>query len=172
MKREKPRVPIVPIATLEDADAALAEIAEIDRAVEAAVAQLNADIDALKANTAEETAPLLERKEALGCGLANFATLHKNDLFREKRSIDRPFGRIGWRRSTALALLKGAARTWKEVLGRLRQYEFRDGIRTKEEVDKEALSAWPGERLELVGVARVERDEFYYEIKREELEGE
>ena len=31
------------------------------------------------------------------------------------------------------------------------------------------MSEWPKERLELVGVQRVEKDEFYYEISQEKL---
>ena len=66
MAREKPKQIIAPIRDLAEADNALAEIAEIDRAVAAANQQLNEDIDALKKNTQEDIAPLLERKEVLG----------------------------------------------------------------------------------------------------------
>jgi phage host-nuclease inhibitor protein Gam len=167
-RREKVRTPIAPIATIDQADAALAEIADIDRATDAIAAKLNEDIDGLKAMAAEEIAPLAERKAALGDGLLNFAALN-GPLFNGKKSLDRPFGKFGYRKSTSLALLKSVASTWKEVLGRLRQYGFRDAIRTKEEVDKEVMSSWPNERLGVCGVQRVEKDEFFYEVKREEL---
>ncbi|CAM1378246.1 host-nuclease inhibitor Gam family protein [Fretibacterium fastidiosum] len=146
MAREKPKQIIAPIRDLTEADNALAEIAEIDRAVAAANQQLNEDIDALKKNTQDEIAPLLERK-----------------------SRDLGFGTIGFRKSTSLATLKKICSTWKEVLGKLKEYGFRDAIRVKEEPDKEAMSEWPKERLELVGVQRVEKDEFYYEISQEKL---
>ena len=168
-KREKPKVVMAPIRDLSEADEALAEIAEIDRAIEAANHQLNEDIDSLKKETQAEIEPILQRKEILGAGLANFAELNKGDLFKDRKSRELGFGVIGFRKSTSLALLRKLCSTWKEVLGKLREYGFRDAIRVKEEPDKEAMSEWPKERLELVGVQRVEKDEFFYEISQEKL---
>ena len=38
------------------------------------------------------------------------------------------------------------------TLERLHQYNLSDGIRTKEEINKDAALGWPDERLELVGL--------------------
>ena len=160
---------IAPIRDLTDADKALREIAEIDRAVEAANHSLNEEVDRLKEETQAAIAPLLERKEMLGAGLANFAELSREELFKDRKSRELDFGAIGYRKSTALGVIKKVCSTWKEVLGKLRQYGFREAIRVKEEPDKEVMSEWPGERLELVGVQRVEKDEFFYEVKQEKL---
>jgi phage host-nuclease inhibitor protein Gam len=167
-KREKPQTAIAPIRDLTDADRALREIAEIDRAVEAANHALNEEIDHLKQETQEAIGPLLERKEMLGAGLANFAELSK-EMFKDKKSRELDFGTIGYRKSSSLAVIKKICSTWKEVLGMLRQYDFREAIRVKEEPDKEVMAEWPKERLELVGVQRVEKDEFYYEVKQEKV---
>jgi hypothetical protein len=43
-------------------------------------------------------------------------------------------------------------------------------IRTKLEVDREALRGWPGERLESVGVKLETVDEFFVELKQEALQ--
>lgn len=168
-KREKPKAAIAPIRDLEEANNALAEIAEIDRAIEAANRQLNEDIDKLKKDVQEDIAPLAERREILGNGLANFAELNRTEMFKDRKSKELDFGTIGFRKSTALATIKKVCSTWKEVLGKLKQYEFKEAIRVKEEPDKEIMSEWPKERLELVGVQRVEKDEFYYEIKQEKV---
>ncbi|MDR1873549.1 MAG: host-nuclease inhibitor Gam family protein [Synergistaceae bacterium] len=168
-KREKPQAAIAPIGDVAGADRALSEIAEIDRAVEAANHQLNEDIDNLKRGVQEEIAPLLERKEMLGAGLANFAEISKAELFKDRKSKELDFGTIGYRKSTSLAVMKKICSTWKEVLGKLRQYDFKEAIRVKEEPDKEVMAEWPMERLELVGVQRVEKDEFFYEIKQEKV---
>jgi phage host-nuclease inhibitor protein Gam len=168
-KREKPQAAIAPIRDLTDANQALREIAEIDRAVEAANGDLNESIDHLKEEVQAIIAPLLERKEMLGAGLANFAELSKDSVFKERKSRELDFGVIGYRKSTALGTIKKICSTWKEVLGKLRQYDFKEAIRVKEEPDKEVMSEWPKERLELVGVQRVEKDEFYYEVKQEKI---
>lgn len=168
-KREKPKTAIAPIRDLEDANDALAEIAEIDRAIEAANSQLNQDIDNLKKGVQEDITPLAERKECLGLGLANFAELSKSELFKDRKSKDLDFGTIGYRKSTSLATIKKLCSTWKEVLGKLKEYGFKEAIRIKEEPDKEIIAEWPKERLDLVGVQRVEKDEFYYEVKQEKV---
>ncbi len=170
MARVKPQIPIIPVSTVDEANDALAEIAEIDRAIEAITAQLNQDIDALKAAATEDIAPLAERKKALGGGLANFAQINRAELFKGRKSKEFGFGVIGYRKSTSLGLIKSVATTWREVLGLLKQYQFKDAIRTKEEPDKEVMSEWPSERLGLVGVKRVEQDDFFYEVKREAVE--
>ena len=168
-KREKPQAVIAPIRDIQDADNALREIAEINRAAEAANHALNEDIDHMKQEVQEAIGPLLERKEMLGAGLANFAELSKEDMFKDRKSRELDFGTIGYRKSTSLAVVKKICSTWKEVLGKLRQYDFKEAIRVKEEPDKEIMAEWPKERLELVGVQRVEKDEFYYEIKQEKV---
>jgi hypothetical protein len=39
-----------------------------------------------------------------------------------------------------------------------------EAIGTKEEINKEEMSGWPAERLDLVGARRVEKDQFWYEV--------
>ena len=46
---------------------------------------------------------------------------------------------------------------------------FREALRTKVEVDKEAMRDWPEERLATIGVRKVAEDEFYYELKGESI---
>ena len=53
------------------------------------------------------------------------------------------------------------------TLEKLHQYNFTDGIRVKEEVDKDKAAGWPDERLELVGLKRQTSDAFFIEIKRD-----
>jgi phage host-nuclease inhibitor protein Gam len=137
-KREKSV--IAPIRDLTDADRALREIAEIDRAVEAANHGLNEEIDHLKEETQAAVAPLLERKKILGAGLANFAELSREELFKDRKSRELDFGTIGYRKSAALGTMKKICPTWKEVLGKLRQYGFNEAIRVKEEPDKEVMN--------------------------------
>lgn len=46
---------------------------------------------------------------------------------------------------------------------------FKEAIRVKEEPDREVMSQWPDERLELVGCQRKEKDTFWLEIDEEKL---
>ncbi|MBF0261068.1 MAG: host-nuclease inhibitor Gam family protein, partial [Magnetococcales bacterium] len=59
--------------------------------------------------------------------------------------------------------------TWAMVLGKLKELAFYEAIRVKEECNKEVLHEWPDERLAAVCARRVEKDVFWYELKKEEL---
>ena len=53
------------------------------------------------------------------------------------------------------------------TLARMRQYNFAEGIRIKEEINKDAALGWPDERLELVGLRRQQSNSFFIEIKKD-----
>lgn len=55
------------------------------------------------------------------------------------------------------------------TLEKLHEYGFSDAVRLKEEINKDAMAAWPDERLEMVGMKRRQLDTFYIEIKAEEI---
>ena len=59
--------------------------------------------------------------------------------------------------------------TAEMTLERLHQYHLTDGIRVKEEINKDAAMGWPDERLELVGLKRQQSDTFFIEISKEDV---
>ena len=59
--------------------------------------------------------------------------------------------------------------TAEMTLERLHQYNLADGIRVKEEINKDAALGWPDERLELVGLKRQQADTFFIEIARDDV---
>ncbi len=173
MARTKPRVMV--LADLKEADAALAELAGIKRDMASLECVMNESIDAIKAEAKAQSAPLAIRMKDLETALTNFAVARKDDLFPKKKSLELTFGALGFRQSTKLKTL--VKWTWKLVLERLQALAadpegtpFREAIRTKVEVDKEAMRDWPEERLATVGVHKVAEDEFFYELKAEAIE--
>ena len=61
--------------------------------------------------------------------------------------------------------------TWEQVLGLIRDAGMPECIRTKQEVDKEALRQLPLERLSAVGCRLEQSDLFFYELNETELAG-
>lgn len=161
MARVKPQN-IQPVHSIEEANSALCEIGELKRITADIENRLNDDIAALKAQAAEEAAPHNSRRAALENGLLAFAEFRKDKIFKDKRSVKLDYGELGYRKSTELATMKGF--TWKLVLGKLKELAFKEAVRTKEEPDKDVMSQWPEERLNLVGVERKEKDAFWFEI--------
>jgi len=172
MAREKPKVTV--LADLKEADAALAELAGLRRDLAAVEGVMNESIDTIKAEAKAQSTPLTARVKDLEAALANFAVARKAELFPKKKSLEMTFGLFGFRQSSKLKTL--AKWTWKLVLERLQELAadpegrpYREALRTKVEVDKEQMRDWPEDRLAAVGVHKVAEDEFYYELKAEEL---
>ncbi|MEW6263363.1 MAG: host-nuclease inhibitor Gam family protein [Thermodesulfobacteriota bacterium] len=164
--RRKPEPPVL-VSSLTQADAVLAEIADLDRQVRSLEDAKNSELDRIKAAAARQAAPMLERRASLELALAAWATLNRTELFPEAKTLDLMFGRLGFRKSTKIEPC--AKVTWAMILGRLKELCFPEAIRVKEDVNREELHAWPAEKLALVGARRVEKDDFWYETKTEEL---
>lgn len=164
-KRIKPD-PII-VSDIRQAEGYLAEMAALDRKLTGIANDMNTAIDAAKERASNESAPLLARRKALGEAIGTYSTLNKGELFKERKSLDLGFGVIGFRLSTQIMQ---AGRVTKEMtLEKLHEYGFTDGIRTKEEINKDAVAGWPEERLALVGLRRRVQDAFFIEIKAEDL---
>ncbi len=161
--RTKPNPEI--IADRRQAEGALAEMAQLDRKLEAIEHDMQESIDAAKMEASQQSVALQARRKELADALAVYAKLNRQELFAKAKSVDLGFGVIGFRASTRIVQLRGV--TAEMTLDKLRQYNFTDGIRVKEEQNKENMLGWPDERLELVGVKRQTSDTFFIEVKRD-----
>ena len=162
-KRVKPTLNVPTVASLEEADATLARIAAKKRELELLDLGLKEDVDALKLKCATESEPIKQEIEMLGQSLIRFGESRKGELFVKKRSVDLNFGIIGFRAGNAIKPMRKT--TWEQVLGFLQSQQMFNCIRTKHEVDKDALRQLPPEKLAEVGCQMVSTDTFYYEIK-------
>lgn len=168
MARKKIKIQIKSVNDLADAGNALEFIAAYEREIEHAQTLANAAIDRIKKRAAETMKPFADSIEAWEGGLAQYAEREKNTLFsKKKRSREFTHGTIGFRKSTPLKTLKGW--TWGKVLDALLRKKEKAGVRVNYSVDKDALHKWNDKCLEAVGVFKKPKDEFFYEIKKEEL---
>ena len=160
MARLKPQ-PLV-IADKSEATVAVAEIAALDREIAAIERDMQAEIDAAKARARQRAASASARRADLANGVAVWAKLHKEELFSSAKTLDLGHGKIGFRASTAIVQERGV--TVEMSLARLHELGMPDGIRLKEELNKEHMLAWPDAQLALVGVKRQQRDTFFIDI--------
>lgn len=165
MTRIKPDPHIV--ADRAQCEGALAEMAAIDRKLSTIENEMREAIDAAKSKAGQLAGPLQARRKELADAVAIFAKLNRQELFSKSKSLDMGFGVIGFRASTRIVQLRGV--TAKMTLERLHQYNLADGIRVKEEINKDAALGWPDERLELVGLKRQQTDTFFIEISRDDV---
>lgn len=164
-QRIKP-VPYI-VADRAQAEGALAEMAALDRDLSGIEVEMQERIDAAKAEASQKSLALVTRRKELADAVAVFAKLNRQELFAKAKSLDLGFGVIGFRLSTKIAQTRGI--TVEMTLEKLRQYGLADGIRIKEEINKEAALGWPDERLELVGLRRQQTDTFFIEVKKDAI---
>ncbi|WP_298034186.1 host-nuclease inhibitor Gam family protein [uncultured Desulfovibrio sp.] len=164
-QRIKP-VPYI-VADLAQAEGALAEMAALDRDLAYIEVEMRERIDAAKAEASQKSLTLVTRRKELADAIAVFAKLNREKLFGKAKSLDLGFGVIGFRLSTKIAQMRGI--TVEMTLEKLREFGMNDGIRIKEEVNKEAALGWPDERLEIVGLRRQQADTFFIEVKKDAI---
>lgn len=167
MTRIKPDPHVV--ADRAQCEGALAEMAALDRKLSAIENEMREAIDAAKSKAGQLAGPLQARRKELADAVAIFARLNRQELFAKSKSLDMGFGIIGFRASTRIVQVRGV--TAEMTLERLHQYNLADGIRIKEEINKDAALGWPDERLELVGLKRQQADTFFIEIARDNVPG-
>jgi phage host-nuclease inhibitor protein Gam len=126
------------------------------------------EIAAIKTGAKQSVAPAQARIKELETSLAAFGALNKQELFNKPKSRKLQFGTLGFRQSTKIKTLSKVKLA--NVLEKLKQYHFTTAIKTTEKVDKEEMTKWPDERLELVGMTREKSDVFFYELETEQLE--
>lgn len=163
MARIKPETTI--IENRAQAEGALAEMAALERKLLGIKCEMQEQIDLAKSKAGQQSAPLEARHKELAKAVSVFAKLNRQELFAKAKSLDMGFAIIGFRASTKIMQITGV--TAEMTLERLHQYDFADGIRVKEEINKEAALGWPDERLELVGLKRLMSDTFFIEIKQD-----
>lgn len=166
MPRKKP-IPALTVSSLQEADKALEELASLERQGNAIKNALNEKVDEAKAKAAEDMTPLEARKKELEGALAAFAIMNKATLFKDKKSQELDFGTLSFRLSKKIMGIS-RGHNQETMLSKAKELGFLDAVRNKEELNKEALAAWPEEKLSQIGAKRKTEDTFGYELKQQE----
>lgn len=167
LKRKKP-LNVFPVKSVGDVNEALSNIAMHQRELIAIETKMNSDIDKIKANSTVMAVKHEKKLQGLENGIQAFSEYNKEDLFQKKKSIDLSFGTIGFRKASKLKPV--AKNTWARVLEILKEKGFKSAVRVKENPNKEILGEWSDEKLATVNVKRHTTDQFWYEVKEEELQ--
>ena len=121
----------------------------------AQIARLNGDIAQAKADADDAKEAIGELEPAIEA----YVRENEAELLERTRALDH--GRVWLRKATRLKLI--GRYTWKKVLDALVADKRRSLIRTKPEVDKEAIDQLSDEQLSELRVKRETRDVFGYE---------
>lgn len=158
-------LPTATLTSYEQADEVLRQIGALDRELELSASATEEGIEKIKQGHKAYCEPRLAKKADLERQLKEFAESRRAD-FATTRTRELHFGEIGFRRSSSIVIKKIG-----DTLSALKGLGLVQCIRTKEEIDKEAMRELSTETLANVGAALVEKDAFGYDIKRELVPG-
>lgn len=123
----------------------------------------NEQIDKIKDATKAAAQPLIDRKTGLELAIKDFCEANRAE-FAKAKTKTLTFGSVGFRLSTRI-LVKRVA----DTLQALKDLQLINCIRTKEELDKEAMKNLTDETLAEVGATRKTENAFGYEINQEKI---
>ncbi len=162
--------PVCELHSLDDCSRVLLWIGSLDIAIERHQGQCDRVVLKARQSAREIADPLVARKAALAAQLELYYTRHAGEIEAGgKKSVELTVGRIGRRQSTALKPL--SKWTWAKVLQCLKSSGSRF-IRTKDEVDRDGLSAagLTDEQLSNFGLRRRVVQAFWYEVDRTKIQ--
>lgn len=165
MARIKPSVII--IGDVQELESVLAEMAEIDRSISVIENEMNKEIDRAKEIASVKSKSFLEKRKEFANAIAVYATIHKDELFQDKKSAEFNFGIIGYRQSTAIVQM--AKNKVEDTIKKIKEFGLNVALRTKEEIDKTKLVDWSNEKLASIGMQRKVEDTFFIEVKQESV---
>ena len=154
--------------SLDEAAQFLAQIGGEQRATDKIQSDLNVKVDKLKAEAMADDKPHQKKISELVEGLFAYAEAHRDELTDrgKRKTVKVPTGTFGWRMTPPTVSLRNV----KSILENLKSLRLKRFIRTKEEVDKEAMLKEPKVAKTVKGVSISQHEEFV--AKPSELEVE
>lgn len=138
-KRKSTRTPTVQAAqSREEAEMLLADIGAAQREVTRIEADMNDELSSIKAKFEESAKPFNEAIKEKVLALQMWAEAHRAELLpKGKKTVELATGELQWRNPPPSVRITGA----DAVLEILRLKKLEQFIRTKEEINKEAILA-------------------------------
>ena len=144
--------------SLDEAAQFLAQIGQEQRATDKIQSGLNTAVDKLKTQAMTDAEPHQKKVSQLVEGLFAYAEAHRDELTDggKRKTVEVPTGTFGWRMTPPAVSLRDI----ESILKSLKSLKLKRFIRTKEEVDKEAMLKEPDVAKTVKGVSIGQREEF------------
>ena len=175
------------IESLDDVNMALKDIGLAQKELDAIDAKANAEIAKIKEKALKDGESLRTKITESASKIQSYAEYNKDELFKDAKSIELSFGKIGYRKSTKISVKKTTLEMLKKLLdGRRLELEKAESeekrnaitvlitkiqscIRVKEEPNKESLGLMDNAFLQTVGASRKITNDFFCEANIEEV---
>ena len=150
------------LESLDDVNLALRDIGLKEKELDAIDSKAAKEIAEIKTRAAKDGEELRKEIAETAAKIQAYAEYNKAELFKDKKSVDLSFGKIGYRQSTKISVKK----TTLELLKKL---GFKSCVRIKEECDKDAMGNLSDDDLKSVDAARKVSNNFFCEANMEEV---
>lgn len=144
----------------EAVDLVLAQMAEVERSIDLEQAACNEQVDLLKQASKDRIKPLIDEMKALELSIKDFCDFNRAEFVHVKTK-HLVYGSVGYRLSTVLAVPDPIF-----TLEQLRLRNLSACIRTKCEVDKEAMKQLDTDLIAEVGAKLTTKNSFGYDLAK------
>lgn len=157
----------VPQSTQEVNDA-IVEIGQRQRDRDRIEADMNADLAATRKKYEDQARPHADRIKDLAAGVQTYCEAHRDELTRggKTKTAKLASGEVSWRMRPPSVAVRGMA----AVVDALKKLKLARFVRTKEELDKEAVLADPDAVTAVKGISITQREDFVIKPFSTELE--
>ena len=154
-------------STRNEAEAAIKRIGERQQQIKRVEADLNDQINALKASAQEQITPLNEEIQADFNGLHVYAEANRADLLKGRaKTVKLGAGDMGWRINPPKCQIRGQ----DAVVEALERQGLDEAVRIRKEVNKEAIINDPDRYRDIKGITIKQIEEFFVKPHETELE--
>lgn len=150
------------LESLEDVNRALRDIGLAERELSQIDTDAHKKIAEIKTAAAEKGESLRKRIAELSTKIQAFSDYNRDDLFKDRKTVELSFGIFGYRKSTKISVKK----TTVELL---RKMNLLNCIRVKEEPNKDAMANLDDDTLRQLDAVRKVTDDFFCEANTEEV---
>jgi len=141
----------------DEADETIRQIGDLQRQREAIQTAMNARLAAVKAEFEAEAAPINDAIKELHAGVQVWAEANRGELLRNgAKTVKLGNGEIRWRTRPPSVVVRTAA----AVIDALKRLGLQRFIRTKEEIDKNAILADPDAVQDVKGISITQGEDF------------
>lgn len=157
----------VPQST-QEANDAIVEIGQRQRDRDRIEADMNAALAATRKQYEDQARPHAERIKDLAAGVQTYCEAHRDELTKggKTKTAKLASGEVSWRMRPPSVVVRGMA----AVVDALKKLKLARFIRTKEELDKEAVLADPDAVTAVKGISITQREDFVIKPFSTELE--
>lgn len=168
-------ITIPTIHSFDECDGTILRIADCEQELAKAEAEMNEKIQIVRDEFEKKTNVTRAMKEGLSSELERFCVTNK-DAFEKSRSKNFIHGTVGFRSTPPKTAPLNRKYKWETILELIKRFPWASKfIRTKEDVDKEAILASyaskevDDQKLAAIGLKIDQQEKFFIDIKWEEI---